>query len=133
VVPRPPVASIYENESLTDSPHVFEKEKPSFFFFALIAQDCDCFGNRWPRRKRPVRLRGNVQAIFCRRRHQPRRPPQAKIRPGSPAPAMGPGTAADTLQIPGMLLARPKFGGKLGLGNRNSPASFVVTTFFLTD
>jgi hypothetical protein len=31
-----------------------------------------------------------VQAIFClRRRHQPRRPPFAKIRPGSPAPAMG--------------------------------------------
>jgi hypothetical protein len=27
------------------------------------------------------------------RRHQPRRPPLAKIRPGSPAPAMGLGTA----------------------------------------
>src|SRR5215467_13118582 len=34
----------------------------------------------------------DVQAIFFRRRHQPRRPPPAKIRPGSPAPAMGPGT-----------------------------------------
>ena len=34
------------------------------------------------------------QAAFCRRRHQPRRPPLAKIRPGSPAPTMGPGTAA---------------------------------------
>src|SRR5262249_59386883 len=31
-----------------------------------------------------------VQAIF-RRRHQPRTPPLAKIRPGSPAPATGPG------------------------------------------
>jgi len=31
----------------------------------------------------------NAQAIFCRRRHQPRRPPPAKIRPGSPAPATG--------------------------------------------
>ena len=31
--------------------------------------------------------------LFCRRRHQPRRPPLAKIRPGRPAPAMGPGTA----------------------------------------
>jgi hypothetical protein len=32
-----------------------------------------------------------VQAIFClRRRHQPRRPPPAKIKPGSPATAMGP-------------------------------------------
>jgi len=30
----------------------------------------------------------------CRRRHQPRRPPLAKIRPGRPAPAMGPGTGA---------------------------------------
>jgi hypothetical protein len=34
-----------------------------------------------------------TQAVLCRRRHQPRRPPPAKIRPGSPAPAMGPGTA----------------------------------------
>src|SRR5437899_6133826 len=31
--------------------------------------------------------------IFCRRRHQPRRPPLAKINPGRPAPAIGPGTA----------------------------------------
>ena len=30
----------------------------------------------------------------CRRRHQPRRPPLANSRPGSPAPAMGPGTDA---------------------------------------
>ena len=34
-----------------------------------------------------------VQAVFCRRRHQARRPPLAKIRPGKirpgrPAPAM---------------------------------------------
>ena len=34
----------------------------------------------------------DVQATFFRRRHQPRMPPLAKIRPGSPAPAMGPGT-----------------------------------------
>jgi len=34
----------------------------------------------------------DAQALFCRRRHQPRRPPTAKIRPGRPAPAMGPGT-----------------------------------------
>jgi len=34
----------------------------------------------------------DVQAVFCRRRHQPRRPPLAKIRPRSPAPAIGPGT-----------------------------------------
>jgi hypothetical protein len=34
-----------------------------------------------------------AQAIFCRRRHQPRRPKLANIRPGRPAPAMGPGTA----------------------------------------
>ena len=33
-----------------------------------------------------------AQAVFCRRRHQPSRPPPAKIRPGSPAPTMGPGT-----------------------------------------
>jgi hypothetical protein len=27
------------------------------------------------------------QALFCRRRHQPRRPAPATIRPGRPAPA----------------------------------------------
>ena len=40
-----------------------------------------------------------VQAVFCRRRHQPRRPPPAKIRPGRPAPAIG----AGTLAIPGSI------------------------------
>jgi hypothetical protein len=35
-----------------------------------------------------------AQALFCRRRHQPRRPPLAKIRPGKPAPTIGPGACA---------------------------------------
>ena len=38
----------------------------------------------------------DAQAVFRRRRHQPRRPPLAKIRPGRPAPAMGPGTGDAT-------------------------------------
>src|SRR5262245_33515701 len=38
----------------------------------------------------------SAQAVRCRRRHQPRRPPPAKIRPGKPAPAMGAGTARNT-------------------------------------
>jgi len=33
----------------------------------------------------------DVQAIFFRRRHHPRSPPPAKIRPGSPAPHDGTG------------------------------------------
>ena len=41
---------------------------------------------------RKRRVRPDVQALFCRRRHQPRRPPPANSRPGRPAPAMGPGT-----------------------------------------
>jgi hypothetical protein len=48
-------------------------------------------------RKRRVQIALDAQAIFCRRRHQPRRPPPAKIRPGSPAPGMGPGTGTVTL------------------------------------
>src|SRR3984893_4481580 len=36
----------------------------------------------------------DVQAIFRRRRAKKRRTPHAAIRPGKPAPAMGPGTAA---------------------------------------
>src|SRR5262245_18163931 len=35
-----------------------------------------------------------THAAFRRRRRQPRRPPLAKIRPGRPAPAMGPGIGA---------------------------------------
>jgi hypothetical protein len=40
--------------------------------------------------KRRVQIALDAQALFCRRRHQARRPPQAKTRPGSPAPTMGP-------------------------------------------
>jgi hypothetical protein len=39
--------------------------------------------------------RPEAQAVFFRRRHQPRSPTLAKIRPGNPAPAMGPGTTFD--------------------------------------
>ena len=39
----------------------------------------------------PAANDAEVQAIFRRRRHQPRRPPLPKIRPGSPAPTMGAG------------------------------------------
>jgi hypothetical protein len=39
----------------------------------------------------PVLVAREAQAIFCRRRHQPSRPPLAKSRPGRPAPAIGPG------------------------------------------
>src|SRR5262245_3414713 len=53
------------------------------------------------RSKRREQTAPEVQAIFFRRRHQPRRPPHAKIRPGSPAPAMGPGTVEVTDQVPG--------------------------------
>jgi hypothetical protein len=42
------------------------------------------------------RKTGERQPIFCRRRHRTRRPPLAKIRPGRPAPAMGPGTLKPT-------------------------------------
>src|SRR5262249_38044521 len=55
----------------------------------LINRDCSAIAGC---RKRRVRIALDDQAFFRRRRHQPRRPPQAKIRPGSPAPAMGPGT-----------------------------------------
>jgi hypothetical protein len=43
------------------------------------------------RRTRRVRIGPDVQAILCRRRHQPRRPALAKIRSGSQAPTIGPG------------------------------------------
>jgi hypothetical protein len=39
------------------------------------------------RRRRRVRIAEEAHAIFRRRRHQARRPPQANIKPGSQAPA----------------------------------------------
>src|SRR5262249_6007657 len=51
------------------------------------------FGNRWQPQTTCAGC-AYVQAIFRRRRHQVRRPPLAKIRPGSPAPTIGPGTGA---------------------------------------
>src|SRR5262245_30911970 len=47
-----------------------------------------------------------VQAVLCRRRHQPRRPPLAKTKPGTPAPATGPGTPTG-----GRLSGRGGLGG----------------------
>src|SRR5262249_4429652 len=62
-----------------------------------------------PGRKAPQQVRGQSRRIHIRgmqspryaaaalvllRRARPRRPPHAAIRPGRPAPAMGPGTAA---------------------------------------
>src|SRR5262249_51699014 len=57
----------------------------------------------------PLSLTPGVQVVlvvFFRRHHQPRRPPLAKIRPGRPAPAIGPGTtaASATNKTPGGLL-----------------------------
>ena len=40
-------------------------------------------------------------SVFCRRRHQPRRPVPARIRPGSPAPTMGPGTRTPEMEVSG--------------------------------
>ncbi len=42
--------------------------------------------------RRNVQVTPKDQAIFCRRRHQPRRPTPAIRRPGRPAPTMGAGT-----------------------------------------
>ena len=59
-----------------------------------------------------TRARRMLRRFSARRRHQPRRPPLAKIRPGSPAPVMGPGKAAVWLrsEAPGPhVIGEPKF------------------------
>ena len=45
---------------------------------------------------------------MCRRRHQPRRPPHAKIRPGRPAPATGAGTVAGATNAMTAVVAIPR-------------------------
>ena len=64
------------------------------------------FGNRWQPQTTCAGC-AYVQAIFRRRRHQARRPPLAKIRPGSPAPTMGPGTLTERTAVP----ENAEFGG----------------------
>src|SRR5437588_8870753 len=51
------------------------------------------------------------QAVRCRRRHQPRRPAPAKIRPGRPAPAMGPGTGGGSNRVISMNAPTSPCGG----------------------
>src|SRR5258708_38034313 len=43
----------------------------------------------------------NAASTFPFRSHQPRRPPPAKIRPGRPAPTVGPGTPLTYDHVPG--------------------------------
>ena len=62
---------------------------------------------------------GKCQTFLCRRRHQQRRPPLAKIRPGRPAPAMGPGTAAE---VPKYLFIRS--------GRRNVKFEHAIRLFY---
>src|SRR5215831_17146170 len=63
------------------------------------------------------------QAVFRRRRHQPKRPPPAKIRPGSPAPAIGVGTPTVTSQLPIVIASSKAMIGPsantFGPGGRN--------------
>src|SRR5256885_17024285 len=54
---------------------------------------------------------GEAQAAFVRRRHQPRRPPLAKIRPGRPAPAMGAGTGGGSNRVVSMNAPTSPCGG----------------------
>jgi hypothetical protein len=53
-----------------------------------------------------------AQAVFCRRRHQPRRPPPAKIRPGRPAPTMGRRSIRAGLLADGLSTKAKAEGGK---------------------
>src|SRR2546430_1503157 len=72
----------------------------------LINRDCSAIAGC---RKRRVRDAPDVQAAFCRRRHQPSRPPLARIRPGSPAPAIGPGTVtSETAEAVMLVLLKVK-------------------------
>src|SRR5262249_59607665 len=71
-----------------------------------------------------------VRASFRRRPHQRRRPPLAKIRPGGPAPATGPGTAGATPLTTSAIVTSgntPATGGGPGLSsvalNRKTPAT----------
>ena len=80
-------------------------DRPGFLMGHLVGNRASFLCTKAPMLRVPeTNLQGitsisgrDVQAIFHRRRHQPRRPPPAKIRPGRPAPAMGPGTVETLL------------------------------------
>jgi hypothetical protein len=78
----------------------------------------DYSANRWPPKRRNMLSLPEAQAAFCRRRHQPRRPPPAKIRPGRPAPAMRPGTRS--CRHRGLCVAAITFSADLLPSNRSS-------------
>src|SRR5262245_31050985 len=62
-----------------------------------------------------------AQAIFCRRRPQPSRPPLANIKPGSPVPTWGMGTATGP---PGIVLVEPAKPYPLELVSSDSNVHF---------
>ena len=79
------------------------------------------FGNRWL----PLNTCADcaeVQAIFFRRRHQPRRPPLAKMRPGRPAPTMGPGTPTPHRPTGVRRIQKPQRGFRRRRRYQRSPA-----------
>jgi len=84
----------------------------------LINRDCSAIARC---RKRRVRIAPEAQAIFFRRRHQPRRPPLAKMRPGRPAPTMGPGTLCGGTGVRAASAACKRGPGGFGDGASNKP------------
>ena len=76
----------------------------------LINRDCSAFAGC---RKRRERIALEAQAIFFRRRrHQLRRPPLARIKPGRPAPRMGPGTTTNADEFAVMMIGKLLSGMK---------------------
>jgi hypothetical protein len=100
---------------LTRAKNLYDQKKPRGWKFRPCPHKSRLFGNRWR-----VQIAREAQAIFFRRRHQARRPPPAKIRPGSPAPAMGPGTARNPRISPLVRTRYPPRCGQDLSGEQNS-------------
>src|SRR5215831_17757389 len=79
------------DERVLQAPNGASRDRHQCVLAGHLARALD--RTRWPPQTTCADCAPDVQAIFRRRRHQPSRPPPAKIRPGRPAPAMGPGTA----------------------------------------
>jgi hypothetical protein len=81
-------------------------------------------------RSRMHGLQGHVQAIFCRRRHQPRRPPQAKIEEDGPSPMMQARARGHRFEAARLSIVKTRSGHDGAASQARNPAATTTCASF---